>query len=136
MIDIQTINYKEMNVEELKALIKAITKETKQKYKKEAQLNIDDIKKFYKNKSKEEIKLKTQDIKGELKRKAYKKYYYKTYGKRTSFTPTKRDKKAKELFGVKFQGLNAEQKKKVIIATQSERRRERQNEMRNRANLS
>lgn len=134
MIDIQTINYKEMNVEELKALIKAITKETKQKYKKEAQLNIDNIKKFYKNKSREEIKLKTQDIKSELKRKTYKEYYYKTYGTRA--TPTKRDLKAKDLFGAKFKELNAEQKKKVITATLSERRRERQNEMRNRANLS
>ena len=134
MIDIQSINYKEMGVEELKDLIKAITKETKQKYKKEEQLNIDNIKAFYKNKCKEEIKLKTQDIKGELKRKAYKEFYYKTYGERTS--PTKRDLKAKELFGAKFKELNAEQKKKVIIATQSERRRERQNEMRNRANLS
>ena len=126
----ETINYKEMNVEELKALIKAITKGTKQKYKKE----IDNIKKFYKNKCKEEIKLKTQDIKGELKRKTYKEYYYKTYGTRA--TPTKRDLKAEELFGAKFKELNAEQKKKVITATLSERRRERQNEIRNRANLS
>ena len=134
MIDIQSINYKEMGVEELKDLIKAITKETKQKYKKEEQLNIDNIKAFYKNKCKEEIKLKTQDIKSELKRKAYKEFYYKTYGTRA--TPTKRDLKAEELFGAKFKELNAEQKKKVIMATQSERRRERQNEMRNRANLS
>ena len=130
----ETINYKEMNVEELKALIKAITKETKQKYKKEEQANIVKVKEFYKNKCREEIKLKTQDIKGELKRKAYKEFYYKTYGTRA--TPTKRDLKAEELFGAKFKELNAEQKKKVIMATQSERRRERQNEMRNRANLS
>lgn len=134
MIDIQSINYKEMGVEELKDLIKAITKETKQKYKKEEQLNIDNIKAFYKNKCKEEIKLKTQDIKGELKRKAYKEFYYKTYGTRA--TPTKRDLKAEELFGAKFKELNAEQKKRVIIKAQSERRRERQNEMRNRTNLS